>query len=116
MPAGLVLHEGNTFALYTVYYDAGRHALGLSCFLKGSSEFIKVMRVAVDYMEVECFKLLVDGIRRANLIDGSVNLTEAGEHSSLPYLTLLNLAVTKHGVHAEILLIQLSAASHAHCR
>ena len=107
MPAYIVLHKGNTLSLYAVRNDCRRHALGLSCFLKSSAECIKIMCIYVDYMEVKCFKFLINGIRRADICYWSVDLqtvivhndyqvvqlSVSRKHGSLPYLSLLDLAV-----------------------
>ena len=88
------------------------------------------MGIHVDYMEIKGFKFLINRIRRADLINRSVNLqvvviyhntkivqlAEACEHSCLPYLSLFQFSVTQQGVYSEILLVHLCAKCHACCR
>ena len=80
-------------------------------------------------MEIECLELFINRIRRTYLIDGSVDLqvvviyhnaevvqlTEASEHSSLPYLSFLDLTVTQQCVYTEITFVHLSTQCHADC-
>ena len=85
------------------------------------------MGINVDYMEVECFEFLINRIRGAYLVDRSVDLqavvvndnhkvvqlVEAGKHGCFPDLSFFDLSVSQERIYAVILIVQLSAQSHA---
>jgi len=78
-------------------------------------------------VEIKALELLVDRVRRADLVDRSVDLqvvvvhnhaeviqlAETCEHGSLPDLSLLDLAVAAKCIHTVILLFHLPCQSHA---
>ena len=80
-------------------------------------------------MEIECLELLIDRIRRAYLVDRSIDLqiiviyhntevvqlTEACEHGCLPYLAFLDLTVTQQCVYTEITILHLCTQCHTYC-
>ena len=87
------------------------------------------MSVDVNYMEVECLKLLVDRIRRVYFVDRSVDLEvvvvhdhyqvvqllKACQHGCLPNLSFLNLTVSQKGVHTVIVTGKLCRNCHTYC-
>ena len=129
MPAGIVLHERDAFALDGLRDDADRSVLHLARFLIGSSDLVKIMTVDIDHVPLESLELLVDGIRAVDVRDRAVNLqivvvhdcdqiietVVSCEHCCLPYFALLDLAVTEDGIDSPVRLIHFRCQCHTHC-
>ena len=81
MPVHIAFHKGNALALQAVGDDRRGHALRFSRFLKRGAQLIEVMRVHVDHMEIEGFKLFVNGLRGADLVNRSVDLQAVVVHN-----------------------------------
>ena len=88
------------------------------------------MAVNGDHIPFESPEFLIDGIRRHNLLNGSVDLkivvihkysqvvqsVVAGGHGRLPDLSLLDLPVAQRGIHTVVLLVYFSCKRHADSR
>ena len=78
-------------------------------------------------MEIECFKLLIDGIRRADFADRAVDLqvvvvndhaqvvqfVESCEHGSFPDLAFFDLTVSEECIHSPCLVRKLCGKRHS---
>ena len=63
MPSSLIFHIGNALALGCLHDDSRRLALAFLSLSECISDLVEVVTVDADYVEVECFELLVDRIR-----------------------------------------------------
>ena len=62
MPSCGIFHEGYALALYSLCDNGCRHALCLTGFLEGCPDLVEIVAIDVDYVEIECLKLLVDWV------------------------------------------------------
>ena len=117
MPAHLVFHKGDAFALHRLCDDDTGLALHFACMGKRLFNRIEIVAINDDSVKSKCAELLVDRVRAANLIQRAVDLEVVvvhnqaevvqffvgREHRSLPHLALFDFAVAQHGIHAIIL-------------
>lgn len=61
MPARIILHKGNAFALHRLTDNSGRHTLGRLCLLECRVDLVKVIAVDIDYVEVDASNFLSIG-------------------------------------------------------
>ena len=130
MPAYCVLHVGNAFTFYCFHDDGRRHTFCSSCLIKRSFQLIHIVAVCnIDHMEIESFKFLVDRVWGAYICNITIDLksvivhdhnqvvqfAEACEHSCLPYLSFLDLAVSKQCVYTIVIIAEFGRKSHTCC-
>ena len=110
VPADLVLHEGNALALNGLLNDHCGLVENSLSLVERSLDLVEVVTVDADNVPAESLELLVDGVRRHNLgylavdletvvindCNQIIKLIVSREHCSLPYLTLLDLAISEH--------------------
>jgi len=130
MPSDLVLHKGNSLSFDRLCNDGGRLPFHRLRFFECGVDLIKVISVNLDHMEVKCFKLLVDRIRRVDFLDRTVDLKiviiynhnqvvqlMAGcQHGCLPHLAFLDLTISEKCIHSVVCVIHFSCDRHSNCR
>ena len=129
MPSHIVLHEGYSLTLYGMGDDRCRHSLGCLCFLECCIDLVKIISVDINYMEIKCFKLLIDRIWGTHILNGSVDLkviiiydhykvvqfSVTCKHGSLPDLSFLDLPVSAQTVGSVFLTGHLCCKCHTDC-
>ena len=128
MPTYLVLHEGDTLALYGVGNDNGWLTLDGASLSKCSCKLVKVVSISyINNVEFERFELLVNWFWCVDLIKRAIKLqvivvnnkrkviklVVTSKHGSLPDLTFFNLAVAQECVDAVVLVELLAGQRHA---
>lgn len=130
MPVCIAFHEGYALTLYGMCNNCCRHALSLFCFLESCSDLIKIMCICqINHMEIKCFELLINRIRRTYILNLTINLktiviydnTEivklsvAGKHCCFPHLAFFNLTITKQCIYTERITAHFSSQCHTTC-
>ena len=127
MPGGLTLHEGHALALDRVGEDHSRYALAGHSRIERGIERREIVPVAAQHVPAEGFPLAGQVTQRHDFVGRAVELDFVPVHNGgeviepelhgrggrLPDGALIELAVTEHGVHARIGMVQLQAEGHA---
>ena len=129
MPSGLILHEGNAFALERLHDDGAGTSFGFMNSAESAADLIEIVPVDPDDPEAERFKFLIDGIRGIDITDPSVDLQiivvdDDGQivqflgsckHGGFPYFTFFDLTVSEQCIDMIGFVLQLCGKRHACC-